>query len=80
MNSKQLALNFGIWIFVYPIVTTILYLIRAYGASLPVPVQTLIATLIIVLLMLNLIGPFVKSRLEQLSARKQDGSVPSCAR
>ncbi len=66
MNRKQLALNFGIWLFVYPIITAILSLIRACGSSLPVPVQTLIASLIIVPLMVNLISPFVNKRIERL--------------
>jgi antibiotic biosynthesis monooxygenase (ABM) superfamily enzyme len=65
-NHKQLSLMFGIWLFVYPLVTALLYLIRTFGSFLPVPEQTLIATLILVPLMINWIAPFVKNRIDQL--------------
>lgn len=60
--KKQLALMFGIWLFVYPIVTAILYALRTFGSSLPVPVQTLIATLILVPVMIGWVAPFVRKQ------------------
>ena len=80
MISKQLALMIGIWLFVYPIVTGILYTLRAYGSSLPVPVQTLIATLVLVPVMIGWVAPFVRKQVEHIYADKQEGAVPGGAR
>ncbi|BHH83164.1 hypothetical protein LA52FAK_14530 [Desulforhopalus sp. 52FAK] len=52
--------------FVYPLVTGILYLIRALDLSLAVAEQTLITTLILVPLMVNWIVPFVKKATDKL--------------
>ncbi|MGE0917367.1 hypothetical protein [Trichlorobacter lovleyi] len=77
--KKQLALMFGIWLFVYPIVTAILYALRTFGSSLPVPVQTLIATLILVPVMIGWVAPFVRKQVEQLFSNKQVPPVPNSA-
>ena len=63
-NYKKITLMFGIWLCVYPLVTGILYSIRAVGETLPLPMQTLIATLILVPLMINWVVPFVTRRIE----------------
>lgn len=64
MNLKKLAFMFYIWLCVYPLVTGIIYIIRTFAPNLPVPGQTLIATLILVPVMFNWIVPFVKKRAE----------------
>lgn len=71
MNFKKLAFMFYIWLCVYPLVTGILYMIRTFGPGLPVPVQTMIATLILVPVMFNWIVPFVKKRAEGAQVAEQ---------
>lgn len=66
MNYRKLLFMFGVWLFVYPLVTSILYLIRALDLSLAVAEQTLITTLILVPLMVNWIVPFVKKVTDKL--------------
>lgn len=60
MNRKQLAFIFGVWLCVYPLVTGFLYILRSLDLTLPIAVQTLILTLIIVPIMVQWIVPFVK--------------------
>ncbi len=62
MNNKKLFIIFGVWLFVYPIVTILSYLLRTYGSYLPFPVQTLITTLILVPVMIGWVAPFVRRR------------------
>jgi antibiotic biosynthesis monooxygenase (ABM) superfamily enzyme len=62
MNNKKLLMIFGVWLFVYPIVTILNYLLRTFGSSLPFPVQTLITTLILVPVMIGWVAPFVRRR------------------
>lgn len=66
-NKKRLFIIFGVWLFVYPIVTVVSYLLRTFASSLPFPVQTLITTLILVPLMIGWVAPFVRRRVEQIS-------------
>jgi len=60
MSFRQLTFMLGVWLCVYPLVTSALYLIHALDLSLPVAAQTLILTSILVPLMTYLIVPFVK--------------------
>lgn len=60
-NHKQLILIFFVWLCVYPIVTGLFYLIRTFGAALPMPVQTLIATAVLVPVMIGWIAPFIRT-------------------
>lgn len=64
MKSKKLALIFGVWLFVYPVVTVLSYSLRTFASSIPFPVQTLITTVILVPLMIGWVAPFVRSRIE----------------
>lgn len=62
MNKKKILMIFGVWLFVYPIVTILSYVMRTFGTSIPFPVQTLITTLILVPVMIGWVAPFVKKR------------------
>ena len=62
MKNKKLLMIFGVWLFVYPIVTAVSYILRTYGSSLPFPLQTFITTAILVPIMIGWVAPFVRKR------------------
>ncbi len=64
MRSRKFLFIFGVWLCVYPLVTIILFCYGQLGLNLPLPVKTLILTLILVPLMVLWIVPFVRSRTE----------------
>ena len=59
-RTKKLTFMLTIWAFVYPLVTGLLYTIKSLNLGLPVPAQTLIATLLLIPIMFTWIVPFVK--------------------
>lgn len=57
---RKAAFAFGVWLCVYPLVTALLIALRATGLNLPLPLQTLLATAVLVPIMMFGLVPLVQ--------------------
>lgn len=57
---RKAAFAFGVWLCVYPLVTALLVGLRATGMPLPLPLQTLLATAVLVPTMIFGLVPLVR--------------------
>ena len=57
---REATFGFGVWICVYPLVTGLLMALRATGLDLPLPLQTVITTAVLVPTMMLGLAPRVR--------------------
>lgn len=57
---RKVAFPFGVWLCVYPLVTGLLMALRATGLHLPLPLQTMFVTAILVPTMIFGLVPLVR--------------------
>lgn len=57
---RKAGFAFGVWFCVYPLVTGLLKALRATGLHLPLPLQTMFATAVLVPIMIFGVVPLVR--------------------
>lgn len=57
---RKAAFPFGVWLCVYPLVTSLLMVLRATGLNLPLPLQTMLVTAVLVPIMIFGLVPLVR--------------------
>lgn len=58
-----------VWCFIYPVITLLNFLLGSYLKALPIPIRTLIMSLILVPLMAWIYIPFINKRFYQWMRR-----------